>query len=162
MLTIQQKERVTELLRADEHQQLAFACRQYIDNAEPFTDFCCEHTYGNEKYLDLIESICASDPQTRCFVWVYGLEEAEDEDAFIFADTLIVSTSLGIEWIERSCKQTGEKHGCYLSPSHIRRIAKEETKQISYIEQDGTLSPLWEHLAPKFCRHSYVYTLWWD
>lgn len=93
-----QKETILALLKADEENKsyqrnYLFSYQDYLDPADQFTDFSCENLDGKEGYITVIENLLHADETAKAFVQVYGFDR-DNEDEFIYADTLIIFSIL--------------------------------------------------------------------
>ena len=101
----EQKETILALLKEDEiHRTFTnkylFDYKDFLNPLDGFTAFSCENFEGKENYVALIEALLNADETAKIFVEVYGYEEDNDEQ-FIYADTLIVFSKLSLGEIKR-------------------------------------------------------------
>lgn len=151
-----QKGTVLALLKADEKNRnyvnhYWFSYEDYLDPAEDFTEFSCERSGGKRGYAALIEHLIGRDGTARVFAQVYGLEDDDDEQ-YIYADTLIIFSRLPLDEIKQIFNERAE-----ISPSDIG----EETNVLQrafLIDDHGERIPGTE----LFHDGSFVYYCWWD
>ena len=97
-MNIQQKNTVLALLKeAEAHRNYTakywLSYKDFLDPTEGFAEFCGDYLEGKSRYIDLINHLQDKDETARVFVEVYGFEENDDEE-FIYADTLIIFSKL--------------------------------------------------------------------
>lgn len=100
-----QKETILTLLKSDEENRsyqrnYLFSYQDYLDPTDQFTDFSCENLDGKEAYITVIEKLLHADEAAKVFVQAYGFDR-DNEDEFIYADTLIIFSTLPLLEIER-------------------------------------------------------------
>lgn len=151
-----QKETIVDLLRSAEENQdyqrhYWFSYQDFLDPTDSFTDFSCENLDGKQAYITLIENLLNADESAKIFVEVYGLE-TDENDEFIYAETLIIFSTLPLPEIERIFNEPSD-----IFPSDIG-ILTDSSEQIFIIGDKGNLLPT-EDL---FNSNHSVYYCWWD
>lgn len=151
-----QKETILSLLKSDEanknyENKYWFPYNDFLDPKDDFTDFACENLDGKQGYITLIENLLNADETAKIFVEVYGYEEDNDEQ-FVYADTLIIYSKLSLPEIEQIFNEPED-----IFPSEVG----EETdfsRPTFLIGTNGDLVP-----AAKLPGDGYsVYYCWWD
>lgn len=151
----QQKGTILTLLKVDEMNRnyanrYWFSYQDFLDPTDDFTDFSCERLDGKQGYIALIENLLRIDETAKIFVEVYGLED--NNEPFIYADTLIIFSKLSLMGIKRIFNEPKD-----IFPSDIG----EETdfsRQIFLIAAHGKLIP-----SGKLWNGDYsIYYCWWD
>ncbi len=148
-----QKETILEALKADKsyENRYWFSYKDFLNPTDDFTAFVCENLEGKQQYLNLIENLLNADKTAKIYVEVYGLEEDNNEQ-FIYADTLIIFSKLSLVEIEKIFNEPED-----IFPSDIG----EETdfsNRAFIVDDNGDLVP-----AADFFDDSYsAYYCWWD
>ncbi len=124
--------------------------KEFLDIDELFTDFNCERSLGKQQYITLIEKIIVKDKAAKVYVEICGMEE-EDDDVWIYADTIIIFTTLLIQDIQELLNDSSD-----LSPSDIGEI-EEITKDYKIIKNGQLYS-----VAEIHTDLSNIYYCWWD
>ncbi len=151
-----QKETILSLLKSDEENRSYenkywFPYKDFLDPADAFTDFACENLDGKQGYIALIENLLHADETAKVFVEVYGYEEDNNEQ-FIYAETLIIYSKLSLPEIEQIFNEPED-----IFPSEIG----EETdfsRPTFLIGNNGDLVPVAQHPDDGYS----VYYCWWD
>lgn len=150
-----QKETILTLLKSDEENRsyqrnYLFSYQDYLDPTDQFTDFSCENLDGKEAYITVIENLLHADETAKVFVQVYGFDR-DNEDEFIYADTLIIFSTLPLLKIERIF------HGPIdIFPSDIGELT--DISQNFVVDDNGNLVP-----AINLFQSGYsAYYCWWD
>lgn len=168
-----QKETILRVLKAQKAEKnhtdhYWFPYGDFLDPTDGFTDFSCENLAGKRPYITLIENLLHKDKTAEAFVEVYGLEESACEEPFIYADTLILFSSLSLAEIEQIFNEPDD-----IFPSEIGEIT-DFSQQIIMVDDIGNLSYASRHtfiidtggsllpctLPPAHARS--VYYCWWD
>lgn len=150
-----QKERILALLKSgtgnknDKHNYW-FSYKDYLDPTDKFTDFSCENLDGKQEYNTLIESLLLADETAKIFVQVYGLDE-DNSDEFIYADTLIIFSTLPIFEIKRIFNASKDRF-----PSDIGELT--DVSQDFVVSDNGNLFPA----VKLFDSGYFAYYCWWD
>ena len=151
-----QKEIVLELLKSNEtnrnyENNYWFAYKDFLDPTDNFTAFSCEQLDGKQGYITLIENVLDADETAKIFVEVYGFEEDNNEQ-FIYADTLIIFSKLSLLEIQSIFNEPKD-----IFPSDIGEWT--DFTQPNFIVSDtGDLVPV-----TNFLNNGYsVYYCWWD
>lgn len=150
-----QKETILALLKADEankkyNRNYWFSYKDYLDPTDNFTDFSCENLDGKQEYITLIENLLNADETAKIFVQVYGLDE-DNRDEFIYADTLIIFSTLPLPEIKRIFNESKD-----IFPSDIGELT--DFLQDFVVGDNGNLFPV-ESL---FNSGYSAYYCWWD
>ncbi len=108
----QQKETILKLLKSayknkNFSKSYLFSYKDYFNIKDGFTNFADERGIGKQEYLDLIENLLAEDKSAKVFVEVDEFEEYSD-DRWIYADTLIVFSSLELSEIKNIFNRSEE------------------------------------------------------
>lgn len=151
-----QKETVLELLKSDEvnknyENRYWFSYKDFLDPTDDFTAFSCENLDGKQGYIALIENLLNLDETARIFVEVYGFEE-DDNQQFIYADTLIIFSKLSLLEIKQIFKEPKD-----IFPSDIGEVI-DFSQQNFIVGDNGDLVPVEN---PSNNDYS-VYYCWWD
>lgn len=155
-MLIKQKETILTLLKCDEanrnyENNYWFSYKDFLDPTDNFTDFSCENLDGKQGYITLIENLLHEDESAKIFVEVYGFEE-DDEEPFIYADTLIIFSTLSLGEIEKIFNEPKD-----IFPSDIQKM--DDISQKNFIvDNTGDLIGV-ENLSDNECS---VYYCWWD
>lgn len=150
----QQKSAIMILLKMDETNRnytnnYWIPYKDYLDQTDDFTDFCCERLEGKREYVALIENLVSKDNTAKIFVQVYGLE---DGDQVITADTLIIFSKLTLDEIKHIFNEPKD-----IFPSDIGEETDFSTPAF-LIGDDGELIP-----SKKLFNHEQsLYYCWWD
>ncbi len=151
-----QKETILAALKADKanksyENRYWFSYKDFLNPTDDFTAFVCENLEGKQQYLNLIENLLNADKTAKIYVEIYGFEEDNNEQ-FIYADTLIIFSKLSLVEIEKIFNEPED-----IFPSDIG----EETDFLNrafIVDDNGDLVP-----AADFFDDSYsVYYCWWD
>lgn len=151
-----QKEIILELLKSDKanknyENRYWFSYKDFLDPTDNFTAFSYENPGGKQGYIALIENLLKADDIAKIFVEVYGLEE-EDNEQFIYADTLIIFSKLSLLEIKQIFNKSKD-----IFPSSIGEVT-DFSKQNFIVGDNGDLVP-----AISLFNESYsVYYCWWD
>jgi hypothetical protein len=100
-----QKQTIIKLLKSnrdnkDYSERYWFPYDTFLDVTDAFTAFSCERLDGKQDYIAMINRLQNADDSAKAFVEVYGFEE-NDNDLFIYADTIIVFSKLTMHRIEQ-------------------------------------------------------------
>lgn len=150
-----QKETILALLKSDRANETYkrnywFSYKDYLDPTDKFTDFSCENLDGKQDYIILIESMLHADETAKIFVQVYGLDE-DNSDEIIYADTLIVFSTLTLIEIKRIFNEPRD-----IFPSDIGELT--DFSQDFVVDDNGNLIPV-----INLFRSGYsAYYCWWD
>ena len=125
--------------------------REYLDSTDAFTEFNCERAEGKEQYAVMIEQVRDRDRGAKVFVAVYGLE-GQDEDRYIYADTLIILSNLSEEMVQEVIDQSGD-----IFPSEFSEL-NYNLENYFIIDIIGEKSPLMSLLE----EGQRVINFWWD
>ena len=151
-----QKETVLALLKSDEVKKTFgnkywLAYKDFLNPLDDFTAFSCENGEGKQDYIDLIENLLSIDETAEIFVEVYGYEEDNNEQ-FIYADTLIIFSKLSLFEIKQIFNEPQD-----IFPSDIREIT-DFSQQNFIIDENGDLlsveNPVTDNCSAYYC--------WWD
>lgn len=151
-----QKESILELLKSDEtnnnyEKRYWFSYRDFLDPADSFTAFLCENLDGKQGYIDLIENLFNVDETAKIYVEVYGFEE-DDNEQFIYADTLIIFSKLSLLEMKQIFNESKD-----IFPSDIGEVT-DFSRQNFIVDNNGDLVPVSD-----FSNDAYsVYYCWWD
>ncbi|MEW4413740.1 hypothetical protein [Clostridium sp. AN503] len=150
-----QKETILALLKSDKanknyERNYMFSYKDYLDPTDKFTDFSCESLDGKLEYITLIENLLNADETAKIFVQVYGLDK-DNSDEFIYADTLIIFSTLPLLEIRRIFNEPKD-----IFPSDIG----EETDLLQdfVVDDNGNLFPV----VNLFNSSYSAYYCWWD
>ena len=153
------QERILALLREREQRRdyshnYLFPYKDYLDANDPFTDFNCERDEGKENYMALIDQVVAMDPAAQIFVEVYSLEEDDDEE-YIYADTLIIFSALPLADVKRIFSQSKD-----LFPSDVGELQDQDfyDKVNLVVTRDGSMQSVDLFRG----RDHHCYYCWWD
>lgn len=150
-----QKETILALLKSDEanknyKRNYWFSYKDYLDPTDKFTDFSCENLDGKQEYMTLIENMLHADDTAKFFVQVYGLDE-DNNDEFIYADTLIIFSTLPLIEIKRIFNESKD-----IFPSDVGVLT--DFSQDFVVDDNGNLFP-----AINLFHSGYsAYYCWWD
>lgn len=148
-----QKETILALLKSNKNyvNKYWFSYKDFLDPTDDFTDFSCENLDGKQGYITLIENVISADETAKIYVEVYGFEENNNEE-FIYADTLIIFSRLSILEVKRIFNEPKD-----IFPSDIGVLT--DSLQHNYVVDDnGDLFP-----ATNLQNSSHsVYYCWWD
>lgn len=150
----QQKDTIITLLKTDRMNSnyvnnYWFSYKDYLNQTEDFTDFCCECLEGKREYVELIENLIREDKTAKVFVQVYGLE---DRDRVITADTLIIFSKLSL--VEIKCIFNKSKD---IFPSAIGEETDFSTPAFLVGDNGELISGM-----ELFNDEQSVYYCWWD
>ena len=113
--------------------------------------FSCENLGGKQGYIELIENLHNADETDKIYVEVYGFEE-DDNEQFIYADTLIIFSKLSFLEIKQIFNEPKD-----IFPSDIGEWT-DFTQQNFIVSDTGDLVPV-----ANFLNNGYsVYYCWWD
>ncbi|GEM_PF-1468483 len=153
------RERILALLREREQRRdyshnYLVPYKDYLDASDPFTDFNCERDEGKTNYMAMINRVAAMDPAAQIFVEVYSLEE-DDDEAYIYADTLIIFSALPLADVKRIFSQSKD-----LFPSDVGELQDRDfyDKVNLVVTGDGALQPVDSFRG----QGSHCYYCWWD
>ena len=151
-----QKETVLALLKSDEinknyDKRYWFPYKDYLDPTDDFTAFSCEDLDGKQGYIALIENLLKTDGTAKVFVEVYGFEE-DDNERFIYADTLIIYSNLSLLEIKQIFNEPED-----IFPSDIGEVTG-FSQQNFIVGDDGSLVPVEDFPGSGYS----VYYCWWD
>lgn len=127
-----------------------FDYKDFLDPTDDFTAFESERLEGKEEYTSLIENLLRIDENAKVFVQVYGMEN--DNEPFVYADTLIIFSKLSLDRIKQIFNEPED-----IFPSDIG----EETdfsQPTFLIGAHGEIIPGVE----LFKEDGSVYYCWWD
>ena len=125
--------------------------KDFLDVSDNFTEFSCERLEGKEEYISLIENLLHADETAQVFVEVYGLEQ-DQNDQWIYGETLIIFSQLSIEEIKQILNKDTRAF-----PSEIGRLSPADQKYF-IINESGSLAPA---LSSTSNSHT-IYYCWWD
>ncbi len=150
-----QKETILTLLKSDEadkyyKRRYWFSYKDYLDPTDKFTGFSCENLDGKREYIALIENLLHADANAEIFVEVYGLC-SDDSDEFIYADTLIIFSTLTLFEIKQIFNEPND-----IFPSDIGELA--DFSQSFVVDNNGNLYPAVSLLNGDYS----AYYCWWD
>lgn len=151
-----QKETILAILKCDEanknyKRNYWFFYKDFLDPTDNFTDFSCENLEGKQEYITLIENLLNADTTAKIFVEVYGLDK-DNNDEFIYADTLIIFSTLPLFEIKRIFNEPKD-----IFPSDIGKLTT-LSQQNFIIGDNGDLLPF-----NSLSNSDYtVYYCWWD
>lgn len=151
-----QKEMILALLKSNEANKnykkgYCFSFEDFLDPTDNFTDFSGENLEGKQEYIVLIENLLRIDENAKVFVEVYGFEQ-DDNDEFIYADTLIIFSTLPFFEIKRVFNESKD-----IFPSDVGEY-NDFSSQKFVIDDKGNFFPI-----GKFFDRGYsVYYCWWD
>ncbi len=151
-----QKESILALLKADEtnknyENKYWFSYEDFLDPSDNFTAFSCENLDGKQGYIDLIENLLNTDETAKIYVEVYGFEE-DDNEQFIYADTLIIFSKLSILEMKQIFNVSKE-----IFPSDIGEVT-DFSQQEFIVDDNGDLVPVSDFFNDDYS----VYYCWWD
>ncbi|MBQ9993122.1 MAG: hypothetical protein IJP17_00230 [Clostridia bacterium] len=119
------------------------SCEIFLDSEEAFTEFCCERTSGKAAYLHAFSEICARDSLAKSYIIIYGIEDDDNDDVFIYGNDACVLTSLTSLEIKQIFDEASTAHDEYISPSELesipRRNIQTECKKCLVISEDDEL-----------------------
>ncbi len=150
-----QKETILALLKSAKAnknyvKKYYFSYKDFLDPTDNFTSFSCEDLDGKQGYIALIENLLIADETAKVFVEVYGFEEDNNEQ-FIYADTLIIFSKLSLLEIKQIFNEPKD-----IFPSDIGEV--DDLQQQYIIGDTGDLIP-----AIDLSNKGYsVYYCWWD
>lgn len=152
----QQKGKILALLKVDEMNRnytntYWFSYEDFLDPAEDFTEFSCERSGGKQGYAALIKNLIGRDRTARVFVQIYGLEE-DNNDRWIYADTLIIFSKLPLDEIKQIFNESED-----IFPSDIGE-ERDFSRSAFLIGDNGELISGTE----LFHEDHFVYYCWWD
>lgn len=152
MLSNLQKQTILSLLKSNKNYENKywFSYKDYLDPADNFTAFSCENLEGKQAYITLIETLLKIDETAKIYVEVYGFEE--DDEPFIYADTLIIFSKLSLSEIQKIFNEPED-----IFPSDIQRMP-DYSEQLFIVEENGNLNSV-EILSDK---DYSIYFCWWD
>lgn len=152
MLSNLQKQTILALLRSNKNYENKywFSYKDFLDTMDNFTAFSCENFDGKQAYLTLIETLLKTDETAKIYVEVYGFEE--DDEPFIYADTLIIFSKLPLSEIQKIFNEPED-----IFPSDIQRMP-DYTEHIFIVGENGNLITV-ENLSHY---NDSVYFCWWD
>lgn len=155
MLNNLQKQTILALLKSNESNKnyknsYWFPYKDFLDPMDNFTAFSCENLDGKQAYITVIENLLKADETAKIFVEVYGFEE--DDEPFIYADTLIIFSKLSLLKIQKIFNEPKD-----IFPSDIQKIT-DFSQQIFIIKENGNLISV-ENL---FDNDDSIYFCWWD
>ena len=151
-----QKESILALLKSDERNKnyenkYWFSYEDFLDPTDSFTTFSCENLDGKQDYIDLIKNLLNADETAKIYVEVYGFEE-DDNEQFIYADTLIIFSKLSILEMKQIFNEPRD-----IFPSDIGEVT-DFSQQKFIVDDNGDLVPVSD-----FSNDDYsVYYCWWD
>lgn len=151
-----QKDTILALLKSDESNKSYkrnywFSYKDFLDPKDNFTEFSCEKLDGKREYVTLIENLLHADEKAKIFVEVYGYDKENDKE-FIYADTLIIFSTLPLLEIERIFNEPND-----IFPSDIGKVT-DYSQQNFMIDDNGDLFPVENILN----RGYFIYYCWWD
>lgn len=151
-----QKETVLALLKYNEvnknfKNRYWFFYKDFLNPQDNFTAFSCENFEGKQEYVALIETLLNADESAKIFVEVYGYEE-NDNEQFIYADTLIIFSKLSLLEIKRIFNEPKD-----IFPSDIGEIT-DFSQQNFIIDENGDVLAV-ENFVGDDC---FSYYCWWD
>lgn len=154
-MTAEAKKAITALLKLDEansnyENNYWFSYEDFFDPEDDFMCFSCESLEGKQKYITLIENLLDTDKTAKIFVEVYGLEE--DNEPFIYADTLIIFSKLSLLEIQKIFKKPKD-----IFPDYIEKMTDFPNKSF-IVRESGELIPAKSLLSKDYI----VYVCWWD
>lgn len=154
-MTEEAKKAITALLKSDEansnyENNYWFSYKDFFDPEDDFTCFSCEILDGKQRYITLIENLLDTDKTAKIFVEVYGLEE--DDEPFIYADTLIIFSKLSLLEIQKIFKEPKD-----VFPDYIEKMTDFPNKSF-IVSESGELIPGKSLLSKDYT----VYACWWD
>lgn len=127
-----------------------FSYKDFLDPTDNFTSFACEDLDGKQGYISLIENLLMADETAKIFVEVYGFEE-DNNEKFIYADTLIIFSKLSLPEIKHIFNEPKD-----IFPDDIGEVT--DLQQNFIIDDNGDLVP-----AAELPNNGYsVYYCWWD
>lgn len=152
MLSNLQKQTILSLLKSNKNYENKywFSYKDFLDPTDNFTAFSCENLEGKQAYLTLIEALLKIDETAKIYVEVYGFEE--DDEPFIYADTLIIFSKLSLSEIQKIFNEPED-----IFPSDIQRIS-DYSERFFIVEENGNLNSV-EILPDK---DYSIYFCWWD
>ena len=128
-----------------------FSYEDFLDPTDSFTTFSCENLDGKQGYIDLIKNLLNADETAKIYVEVYGFEE-DDNEQFIYADTLIIFSKLSFLEIKQIFNEPKD-----IFPSDIGEVT-DFSRQEFIVDDNGDLAPVSD-----FFKNDYsVYYCWWD
>lgn len=127
-----------------------FAYKDFLDPTDDFTAFECERLEGKEEYTSLIENLLHIDGNAKVFVQVYGMEN--DNEPFVYADTLIIFSKLSLDRIKQIFNEPED-----IFPSDIGE-EMDFSQPTFLIGAHGEIIPG----AELFKEDGSVYYCWWD
>lgn len=152
MLSNLQKQTILSLLKSNKNYENKywFSYKDYLDPTDNFTAFSCENLEGKQAYLTLIETLLKIDETAKVYVEVYGFEE--DDEPFIYADTLIIFSKLSLSEIQKIFNEPED-----IFPSDIQRIS-DYSERFFIVEENGNLNSV--EILPN--KDYSIYFCWWD
>ena len=151
-----QKESILALLKSDEvnknyENKYWFSYEDFLDLRDSFTTFSCENLDGKQGYIDLIKNLLNADETAKIYVEVYGFEE-DDNEQFIYADTLIIFSKLSFLEIKQIFNEPKD-----IFPSDIGEVT-DFSRQEFIVDDNGDLVQV-----SNLSNNDYsVYYCWWD
>lgn len=154
-MTSEAKKAITAFLKLDEanrsyENNYWFSYQDFFDPEDDFMCFSCETLSGIQKYITLIEKLLDTDKKAKIFVEVYGLEE--DDESFIYAETLIVFSKLSLLEIQKIFKEPKD-----IFSDYIEKMT-DFPDEFFIVSESGELIP-GKNLLSKDCT---VYVCWWN
>lgn len=138
-------------------------CDIFLASDEPFTDFCCERTLGKALYLDAFNEILAKDKHAKSYIIIYGIEDDDSDDLFIYGNDACVLTSLTSSELEQIFDEVSSAHDEYISPSELdaipHRKIRSECKNCLLVTEDE-LRPIADDCEMQDSMRLYI--LSWD
>lgn len=152
MLSNLQKQTILALLKSNKsyENKYWFPYKDFLDLKDNFTAFSCENLDGKQAYLTLIETLLKTDETAKIFVEVYGFEE--DDEPFIYADTLIIFSKLSLSEIQKIFNEPED-----IFPSDIQKMP-DYSEQLFIVEENGNLISIEDLLHNDYS----IYFCWWD
>lgn len=98
------------------------SCETFLSADDTFTDFCCERTFCKAMYLRAFSEILARDNLAKVYIVIYGIEDNEIDDVFIYGNDACVLTTLSSLEIKQIFDEVSSAHNEYISPSEIESI----------------------------------------
>lgn len=151
-----QKESILALLKSDEtnknyENKYWFSYKDFLDPTDSFTAFSCENLDGKQGYIDLIENLLSADETAPIYVEVYGFEE-DDNEQFIYADTLIIFSKLSFPEMKQIFNESKD-----IFPSDIGEVT-DFSRQEFIVDDNGDLVSIGDFSYDDYS----AYYCWWD